>query len=422
MIRANSKNRCTAILAVAALAVCAIVWVSPAHAVDPNGGVPGDWLSRYAGARSVGMGGAFVATADEPIGAMWNPAGLSSVMQNEIHFEQTRLFEGTTMNGIGVVFPFRTFPTLGLSMITLGNDDFERTNELNESLGSFKEGDTAFLLSASKQVHDRVAVGANVKVARQQIEDFDAAGVGADLGVMVDVTPSIRVGASLLNIGGPSVTLRDVNEKYPIEFRGGVAFRFFNGRGLVSAEMDRRDGPGVSLHTGGEVWVLENVALRGGYYDTEPAGGMSYRFNNHMRFDYGMSDHELGVVHRFAVSYRFGGFFAANTASPEVFSPIGEHSVTQFQMKARTKDDAVRWHLDIRDKHDQIVRTFGGPGVPPAHVMWDGKNESGLTLPDGIYRYRLVVVDEAGRVVEASEKTVQITTSGPKGNVPVVVD
>jgi hypothetical protein len=404
------------------LATLATLPATPALAGDESGGVPGDWLSRYAGARSVGMGGAFVATADEPIGAVWNPAGLSSVMQNEVHFEQTRLFEGTTMNGIGVVFPFRTFPTLGLSMITLGNDEFERTNELNESLGNFKEGDMAFLLSASKQVHDRVSVGANIKVARQQLEDYDAAGVGADLGVMVDVTQSLRLGASMLNIGGPTVALREVDETYPFEFRGGFAFRFFGGRGLLSAEMDHRSGPGMSLHTGGEVWVLENVALRGGYYDTEPAGGMSYRFNHNMRFDYGMSDHELGIVHRFAVSYRFGGFFAASNAYPEVFSPIGEHSVTQFQMKARTKDDAHRWRLDIRDKHDQIVRTFGGPGVPPAHVMWDGKNEAGLTLPDGEYRYQLVVSDEAGRVVSASEKVVRITTSGPQGNVPVQVD
>ena len=307
-------------------------------------------------------------------------------------------------------------------MISLGNDEFERTNELNESLGSFKESDMAFLLSASKQVHSRVSVGANVKVVRQEVESFDAAGVGGDLGVMVDVTQSIRVGASLLNIGGPTVALRSVDETFPTEFRGGIAYRFFGNRGLLSLEMDHRSGPGASLHTGGEVWVLENVALRGGYYDTEPAGGLSYRFNNAMRFDYGMSDHDLGIVHRFAVSYRFGGFFAASKAYPEVFSPIGEHSVTRFQMKARTRDDAQRWRLDIRDKHDQIVRSFGGPGVPPAHVMWDGKNEAGLTLPDGIYRYRLEVIDEAGRVVKASEKTVRITTSGPKGSVPVSVD
>jgi hypothetical protein len=268
-------------------------------------------------------------------------------------------------------------------------------------------------------VHERVSLGANIKVARQQIEDFNASGVGADLGVMFDLTPSLRFGASLLNMGGPTLALRDIDETFPFEFRGGLAYRFFGGRGTLSMEVDHRSGPGAGLHAGGEVWVLENVALRGGYHDTKPAGGFGYRFNNTMRFDYGMSDHELGVVHRFAVSYRFGGFFASSQAYPEVFSPIGAQSVTKFQIQARTKDEATRWRLDILDKHNQIARTFGGPGVPPAHVMWDGKNEAGLTLPDGIYRYRLIVTDEAGRVVKATEKKVQITTSGPTGTVPV---
>jgi len=53
--------------------------------------------------------------------------------------------------------------------------------------------------------------------------------------------------------------------------------------------------------------------------------------------------------------------------------------------------------------------------------MWDGKDENGLTLADGIYRYALVVIDEEGRQVTSDEKSVEITTSGPQGNVPVII-
>ena len=56
-------NQIAAALAVVALALVALS-ATVAYADDESGGVPGDWLSRYAGARSVGMGGAFVATAD----------------------------------------------------------------------------------------------------------------------------------------------------------------------------------------------------------------------------------------------------------------------------------------------------------------------------------------------------------------------
>jgi len=408
---------------VAAGTVCAALTLTvlPALAVDQTAGVPGEWLSRYAGARTVGLGGAYVASADGPLGAMWNPAGLSTLMQNEAQFETARLFEGTSINGASFVMPARHFPSVGFTVLQLGSGDFEKTNELNESLGTFSQTDMAFVFSAAKNVTRRFAMGANLKVVRQSVEDFNGTGVGADAGVMFDVTPRVRLGASLLNIGGPSVALRDVDESYPLEFRGGASLRYFSGRGLMSVEMDHRDGPGTSLHAGTEMWVMDMLARRGGYFDSEASGGFSYQVNHDLCFDYGMSDHELGVMHRFAVSYRFGGFFASSQAQPAVFSPLGENSVTKFNIKSRTKAEPRRWRLDVYDKHNEIVRTFGGNGVPPAHVMWDGKDENGLTLADGIYRYALVVIDEEGRQVTSDEKSVEITTSGPQGNVPVII-
>jgi flagellar hook assembly protein FlgD len=52
--------------------------------------------------------------------------------------------------------------------------------------------------------------------------------------------------------------------------------------------------------------------------------------------------------------------------------------------------------------------------------MWDGKDENGLPLPDGTYRYTLVVHDAEGRVITSPTKTVEISTGGPQGSVPVI--
>ena len=88
-------------------------------------------------------------------------------------------------------------------------------------------------------------------------------------------------------------------------------------------------------------------------------------------------------------------------------------------MQSGTKADARDWQLAIRDKSGMVVRSFGGQGNPPAHVLWDGKDEAGLPLPDGRYRYRLTVHDTAGRMNQAPERTVEINTSGPQGSVEV---
>ncbi len=400
----------------------AILSSTVARTEEQDGGVPGDWLSHYASARSTGVGGAFVAVGDEPLGVVWNPAGFSQMFQNVVHVETVRLFEGTSVDCLSFAMPGRQLPGFGLSILSFRSGDFERTNELNEPLGTFGNGEMAFLLTAAKTFSPRLSVGASAKIIRQTIDVFSASGVGMDLGVLYNVTPTVRVGASLLNVGGPTMTLRSVEETYPMEIRGGVSADFLGGRGLVTAEIDHRSGPGVSVHAGSEFWVHPTLALRFGLYDVAPSGGFSFRVAPNMRLDYGMLNHELGVTHRIGFSYQFGGFFASSEATPPVFSPIGEQSVTKFDLSARAKADITEWRLEILDKSNDVVRRFSGKGTPPAHVMWDGKSEFGLPLPDGKYRYWLVVLDEEGREIAGHVRTVEILTTGPQGTVPVVLD
>jgi len=395
---------------------------APARAQDQNGGAPGDWLARYSAARTLGLGGAFVAASDEPLGVMWNPAGLSLMDQNQAHFETARLYEGTSLHSIGFALPSRKLPSLGVSVLSLSSGDFQRTSELNEDLGTFSEGEMAFILSASKSVTPRFALGTNLKIIRQTVEDFGATGVGADFGLLYDLTPTVRIGASLMNVGGPNLTLRQDQETYPTLVRWGAAARIFGGKGLVSAELDHSSGRGTAIHAGTEYWLYPSVAVRAGYDDDAPAGGMSYRFPSGLTVDYALSDRDLGVTHRIGISYRFGGFFASSEADPPVFSPIGQQSVTKIHLKAHTKAETSSWSLEITNKLNQVIRRFGGKGSPPAHVMWDGKDESGLPLPDGDYHYVLLVKDGEGRELEGRDRIVQITTGGPEGSVPVAVN
>jgi hypothetical protein len=402
--------------------LAAAVVSGTAAAETQNGGAPGDWLARYGAARSVGLGGAFVATADEPLGTLWNPAGISFMYQNEARFETARLFDNTAVHSVGMAIPSRRFPSVGVSLLALNSGEFERTDELNEPLGTFSTGDIALLLTASKTITPKLAAGLNFKMVRQSVEEFDGTGVGVDLGALYDVSPMFRVGFSFLNLGGPNLTLRDTEASYPGQRRGGFAARVLNGKGLFSAEVDHTSEGGASLHAGAEYWLYPQVAVRFGMNETAPAGGLSYRFPSGLQVDYGLADEELGVAHRIGVSYRFGGFFASSLADPDVFSPLGQQSVTKFHLKSKTKAETTDWSLDIVNKTHQTVRTFGGKGVPPAHVMWDGKDESGLPCPDGTYTYLLVVHDGEGRTITGRERLVEISTGGPQGSVPVAIN
>jgi len=384
-----------------------------------SGGAPGSWLSGYAGARTLGMGGAFVATADDAMGVLWNPAGLQWMDQNQVMFENVRLFEDTSINSLSFAVPGSWLPSLGISMISLRSGEFQRTNELNNPLGTFSEGETAYLFSMAKGFSKRISVGTSLKLVHQSVEDFSGQGFGIDVGGIFQVTRALRIGASVLNLGGPSITLRTETETYPMEIRGGAALDVMGGRGRIAAEVDHASGPGARLHGGGEYWIQPGIALRIGYSEDRATGGFCYRFGPQYQFDYGVADHALGLTHRAGFSYRFGGFYASNRAEPEVFSPTGERAVTKISLNARTKTQAESWSLEIESKSAQIVRRFGGPGMPPAHVLWDGKDETGLPVADGVYTYRLTVKDEAGRLLNAGTRKVEISTGGPQVTVPV---
>jgi hypothetical protein len=304
-------------------------------------------------------------------------------------------------------------------MISLRSGEFQRTNELNNPLGTFSEGETAYLFSLAKAFSSRISIGTNFKLVHQSIEDFSGGGFGVDVGGIFQLTPTLRVGASVLNLGGPSITLRDAPETYPTEMRGGASLDILNGRARIQAEVDHADGPGTRLHGGAEYWVQPGIALRFGYSEDHATGGFSYRFRPQYQFDYGVADHALGLTHRVGFSYRFGGFFASNRAEPEVFSPTGEKAVTKISLNAKTKAQAESWSLEIVSKSGQVVRRFGGPGLPPAHVLWDGKDETGLPVADGVYTYRLAVKDTEGRMLNASTRKVEISTGGPQVTIPV---
>lgn len=408
-----SRAACTAALLVAAVA-------APARAQDETGGVPGEWLSRYSSARTLGLGGAFVAVADDPLGVLWNPAGLSTMDQNRLSFETARLFEQTSINAASIAVPGNWLPSMGLSMVSLGSGEFEQTNELNDVLGTFRESQTAYVVTLSKGFSPKFSVGANVKVVTQSIESFSAGGVGFDLGALYDLAPGLRVGGSFFNIGGPTLNLRSTDETYPGEWRGGFAYQVFGGRGLITAQAGHSDGAGVRFAGGSEYWIQPGLAFRLGFDDDRGTGGFTYRITPQYQVDYAAADHPLGMTHRFGLSYRFGGFFASSAAEPAVFSPTGERAVTKIALNARTKAEPREWTLTILDKGELVVRRFGGPGQPPPHLLWDGKDETGLPLADGTYRYLLVVRDAEGREFVSPMREVTIATEGPQGRVPVI--
>ena len=159
-----------------ALATALVLGAGPAWGEVESGGAPGSWLTTYVGARTLGLGGAFVGAADDASSVIWNPAGLSTLVPNEVRMDAARLFEDTTISAFGLAVPGNKLPSFGLSVLTLRSGAFDRTDEMNNPLGTFRESETAYILTMSRALTPRFALGVNSKLVRQSIEDFSGGG------------------------------------------------------------------------------------------------------------------------------------------------------------------------------------------------------------------------------------------------------
>ena len=79
----NSDTKYSAWIVVLALAVAIN---AHAQTVTKVGTTAGKFLSIPVGARALGMGGAFVAVANDVSAMYWNPAGIAGVYQTEALF------------------------------------------------------------------------------------------------------------------------------------------------------------------------------------------------------------------------------------------------------------------------------------------------------------------------------------------------
>lgn len=301
------------------------------------------------GARPVGMGGTFVALANDPSGIYYNPAGIAEI-------ENTQFMGGYTVWFADLKYNYATFilPTsrvnFGLWGSFLYSDAIPVTTvEDPEGTGQkFSYVDGLLGFTVSSLLSDRLSVGLSGKYIQQKLYNESASTFALDIGSILR-TPlkGLRLGMCLANYGGrmqlfgndliiqtdpwpeftgnPDVEARLSTESFPLPlaFKLGVAFdligsgeAFFNSsEHSVTLAVDGihpNDGE-EKLQVGVEYSLYNMLFLRGGYkinYDTQKyTGGAGMKFNIAQRVfavDYAYVDMDvLDATHRISLMIGF---------------------------------------------------------------------------------------------------------------------
>ncbi len=270
-----------------------------------SGGQPGAFLSWGAGARSLGMGKAFVSIADDASATYWNPAGLAQIDRKEITALHAILWADTMYDFISYVHPITGMGTVGGSITRLYSGKFDGRDENNISTHEFSDSQTALGASYGKQIVDVLALGASIKYVTHNLDDHKNGNFTFDIGAMYKspMVEHLQVGLNLRNLIGMR-TGAPTEDKLPLTLRFGFNYKLLRDKLALVVDLEKSKAP-LSYHFGAEYWAFQYLAVRLGMDPEEFTLGFGIRYRDY-GLDYAFATHDLGGSHRLSASWKFG--------------------------------------------------------------------------------------------------------------------
>lgn len=368
------------------------------------------------GARAFGMGGAFLARADDATAASWNPAGLSYLRRPELSLVGARNGFTTTTRGAGdivtfedrsvgytpdflsIAYPFELRSISGAAQISFqrvisfrGERRIERLGNLPLSLEA-QGGFDVLALGTGVQVSRKVRVGGTLnrwlrgyrqilerpgpRQTRQEV-DFSLSAWNVNLGLLWTPLESLNLGAVAKSpFTGNATLARTRRDRDPIRPSQQIENSFSSGD--VTLEFPGALGMGVS-------W--------------RPRSPLT------LSADYTRTSWSTGRVHGF--------FTLAPTGPPEVFDDLPYPTLddpdqqdteqTRVGIEYVLIRDRVKWPFRVGYFNDrQYFRA--GDGQPP---RFDGLT-AGTGILAGPVLFDIAYIHEIGRYTDAANGRAQV--------------
>jgi len=254
------------------------------------------FLGIGVGPKSIAMGGAFTAVADDASTLYWNPGAISRLGKSQTMFSNTGWLVNTNVNLIAGVLKLNSSSAIGIFFMQLDYGDEEIT-DLNNQNGTnlfWKASDLASGISYARNLTNRFSIGTSLKYITQKIYNESASSVAIDVGLLYQsLSETFRIGMSISNYGTEmtmdgkdlfqKIDLDENNSGHnetivaklktdawplPLFFRVGVSsdvIKTENLRLTIASDFFLPSDDVESLNFGLEAGFLERVFVRTGY-------------------------------------------------------------------------------------------------------------------------------------------------------------
>lgn len=295
----------------------------------------GAFLKIGVGARAVGLGEAFVAVANDPSAIVWNPAGLASLLRQEVQFSHTEWPGDISHDFLVYVMPSRKLGgslAVQLGMLATRLDETDEFHPFGTGR-EFSYSDFVGGLAYGRRWTDKLLIGFGVKYVREdlgsQVGGPTTSAFLVDLGSIYYLGyGSVRIATSLSNFGAEMTPSGSYVSPYtgetrnydgfdpPMQFRYGLAFEAIENaqqRLTVATEITQPADNSQRIKAGLEWTWLRRYSLRGGYNFNADVMRLSGGFGAvvplgtaQTSIDYAYTDGgPLLGVHRMSLGFRF---------------------------------------------------------------------------------------------------------------------
>ncbi len=300
--------------------------------INRVGTTAAQFLKIGAGARAIGMGGAYTALATDILSIYWNPAGLARINgAGEAIFNHAEWLADTDYDFAAFSLNAGNLGSFGFHVVSFRTpEEPVRTVRNPEGTGQLWDANSISLgATFSRNLTDRFSIGITAKYVQESLFNVTARGAAFDLGVMYD-TPfeNVTLGAAISNFGtkmqldgrdlffneDPATAgtgavaevpakFRTDNFDMPLNLKFGLAWRVVQTEDLKIVAVADGGQPNDNtefVNSGVEVGLKNVIFLRGGYkglfLENNEQGatfGAGLRYDavgTNLRIDFGWAD------------------------------------------------------------------------------------------------------------------------------------
>ncbi|MYB93734.1 lytic transglycosylase domain-containing protein [Candidatus Poribacteria bacterium] len=157
-------------------------------------------LRPEVGTRGIGLGGAFISSADDATSPLWNPAGLATLQRGNLIYDLSQ-------GAVSLAYPIKPIGTFGVNFLDLNGGDRFLSDHVANPIGSFELGNNQALFSYARKFGP-LQLGASTGYSRAAYYGSRWA-QNYDIGVLTALNTHFAVGIRLRDISG--VTIRHRN-------------------------------------------------------------------------------------------------------------------------------------------------------------------------------------------------------------------